>query len=185
MRSSPRVFVPDVFWAHGAKRFLPRLEMKKIIVAGSVFAFSAAVGATQLGTLSVTSMLNEPMKATLEVKDVPADISNVKVGLASKAVYRSLGKTYADELKDISVSVVSKSPYRIRLLSSRPVKTADFPVILVLDDNGRRAAKLYNLHFVDRSDAQKAAAKDSEALKTPARLDASLKEAEDAPGNLF
>ena len=158
--------------------------MRKIIVAGSVFAFSAAVGAAQLGTLSVTSMLNEPMKATLEVKDVPADISKVKVGLASLAVYRSLGKTYADELRDISVSVVSKSPYRIRLVSSRPVKTADFPVILVLDDNGRRAAKLYNLHFVERSDSLKAAAKGSGTLQTPARLEASRKDAEDAAQNV-
>ncbi|GEM_PF-5079885 len=128
--------------------------MKKLLVAGSVLAFTAAAGAAQLGTLSVSSKLNEPMKALLEVKDVPADGSGVSVGLASRVVYQSLGKTYADELSDITVTLVSVSPYRLRLESTQPVKTVDFPIILVLDDDGRRAAKLYNLHFAPRMGAR-------------------------------
>ena len=128
--------------------------MKKLLVAGSVLAFTAAAGAAQLGTLSVSSKLNEPMKALLEVKDVPADGSGVSVGLASRVVYQSLGKTYADDLRDITVTLVSVSPYRLRLESTQPVKTADFPIILVLDDDGRRAAKLYNLHFAPRKGAR-------------------------------
>ena len=128
--------------------------MKKLLVAGSVLAFTAAAGAAQLGTLSVSSKLNEPMKALLEVKDVPADGSGVSVGLASRVVYQSLGKTYADDLRDITVTLVSVSPYRLRLESTQPVKTADFPIILVLDDDGRRAAKLYNLHFAPRTGAR-------------------------------
>ena len=132
--------------------------MKKIFAAGLVLASTAAVNATQLGTLSVTSKLNEPMKAVLEIKDVPQDSSKVQVGLASQSVYRALGKTYAEDLRNLTISVASTSPYKLRIESSQPVQTQDFPLILVLDDQGAKTAKLYNLHFAERSAAAPASA---------------------------
>ena len=118
--------------------------MKKIFAAGLVLASTAAVNATQLGTLSVTSKLNEPMKAVLEIKDVPQDSSKVQVGLASQSVYRALGKTYAEDLRNLTISVASTSPYKLRIESSQPVQTQDFPLILVLDDQ----AGIRNFNFL-------------------------------------
>ncbi len=128
--------------------------MKKILVAGSILAFSAAVSATQLGTLSVASKLNEPMLGHLNILDVPDDPSKVQVGFASKVVYKSLGKPYAEELKDMSMEVESRSPYKVRIVSKTPVKTASFPLILILDSDGHKAAKLYNLKFAERGAVQ-------------------------------
>ena len=73
--------------------------MRVSLLASALLFSAATVSAAELGTLSVTSSVNEPFKAQLQIRDVVTENQPISVRLASLATYARVGKTSAPKCK--------------------------------------------------------------------------------------
>lgn len=122
--------------------------MRVSLLASALLFSAATVSAAELGTLSVTSSVNEPFKAQLQIRDVVTENQPISVRLASSATYARVGKTLAPEVQDLKLTLESKSPYRIRIEGKAPMRLQTFPLIIELAEGDKLSARLYSVRLV-------------------------------------
>ena len=102
--------------------------MRLTAAAALLAAIGFSAQAADLGTLSVTSRLNEPLSARLTVNNVDPKVAPL-----------------ADT--GLELTLESKSPWAVRIKSEKPVTSRDFPLIVELNDGGKLSAKYYRIRL--------------------------------------
>ena len=121
----------------------------RLCVAAALLATAGlstqAVWAAELGTLSVSSRLNEPLAAKLTVNDVTEASQPLVLRLASEAVYTRVGRTPLPADLGVKLSLASRSPWIVNVTSSKSVTTNDIPLIIEMSEAGKLSAKFYRV----------------------------------------
>ena len=117
--------------------------MRLTAAAALLAAIGFSAQAADLGTLSVTSRLNEPLSARLTVNNVDPKVEPLVVRLAPEATYDRIGKKPLAADTGLELTLESKSPWAVRIKSEKPVTSRDFPLIVELNDGGKLSAKYY------------------------------------------
>ena len=110
--------------------------MRLTAAAALLAAIGFSAQAADLGTLSVTSRLNEPLSARLTVNNVDPKVEPLVVRLAPEATYDRIGKKPLAADTGLELTLESKSPWAVRIKSEKPVTSRDFPLIVELNDAG-------------------------------------------------
>lgn len=121
--------------------------MRLTAVAALLAAIGFSAQAADLGTLSVTSRLNEPLSARLTVNNVDPKVEPLVVRLAPEATYDRIGKKPLAADTGLELTLESKSPWAVRIKSEKPVTSRDFPLIVELNDGGKLSAKYYRIRL--------------------------------------
>ena len=114
--------------------------MRLTAAAALLAAIGFSAQAADLGTLSVTSRLNEPLSARLTVNNVDPKVEPLVVRLAPEATYDRIGKKPLAADTGLELTLESKSPWVVRIKSEKPVTSRDFPLIVELNDGGKLSA---------------------------------------------
>ncbi len=120
---------------------------KTLLSSVALSALSLAVAtawAAELGSLTVYSVVGEPLSAQLTVKDVKASDAP-KVRLAPASLYERVGKKAVVPVSDLSIKLKSKNPYVLTVETKKAVESAEFPLIVEMTAGSQRSAKLYNV----------------------------------------
>lgn len=121
--------------------------MRLTAAAALLAAIGFSAQAADLGTLSVTSRLNEPLSARLTVNNVDPKVEPLVVRLAPEATYDRIGKKPLAADTGLELTLESKSPWVVRIKSEKPVTSRDFPLIVELNDGGKLSAKYYRIRL--------------------------------------
>lgn len=121
--------------------------MRLTAAAALLAAIGFSAQAADLGTLSVTSRLNEPLSAQLTVNNVDPKVEPLVVRLAPEATYDRIGKKPLAADTGLELTLESKSPWAVRIKSEKPVTSRDFPLIVELNDGGKLSAKYYRIRL--------------------------------------
>lgn len=121
--------------------------MRLTAAAALLAAIGFSAQAADLGTLSVTSRLNEPLSARLTVNNVDPKVEPLVVRLAPEATYDRIGKKPLAADTGLELTLESKSPWAVRIKSEKPVTSRDFPLIVELNDGGKLSAKYYRIRL--------------------------------------
>ena len=102
----------------------------------------------------VYSAVGEPLDAELTIRDVDPKAEQLKVRLAPASTYRRVGKEVLFSVNDVSLSLLKKEPYTVKLKGQQAVDARQFPLIVELSEAGKVSAKLYEVRLQDRPAAQ-------------------------------
>ena len=127
------------------------INFKKTLVAAAVTAMAGGAIAAELGSLMVFSAVGEPLEAELTIRDVDPTADQLMVRLAPASTYRRVGKEVALSLNDISLTLLRKDPYTVKIKGQQAVDAAQFPLIVELSDAGKISAKLYEVRLQNRT----------------------------------
>ena len=151
------------------------ITLRKTLVAVAAAAVAGGAFAAELGSLMVYSAVGEPLNAELTIRDVDPKAEQLMVRLAPASTYRRVGKEVSLSLNDISLTLLKKEPYTVKIKGQQAVSAQQFPLIVELSEAGKLSAKLYEVRLQDRPTAPMV--KEAEAAKKPAPIvDASTKE---------
>ena len=104
-----------------------------------------AASAAELGTLSVSSRLNEPLAAKLTVNDVNEASQPLVLRLASDAVYAKVGRQPVPADLGVKLTLASRNPWVVSITSEKPVTVEDMPIIVEMSEAGKLSAKFYRV----------------------------------------
>ena len=104
-----------------------------------------AASAAELGTLSVSSRLNEPLAAKLTVNDVNEASQPLVLRLASDAVYAKVGRQPIPADLGVKLTLASRNPWVVSITSEKPVTVEDMPIIVEMSEAGKLSAKFYRV----------------------------------------
>lgn len=150
------------------------ITLKKTLVAAAVTALAGSAWAAELGSLTVFSAVGEPLDAELTVRDVDPKAEQLVVRLAPTSTYRRVGKEVLVPLNDISLTLLRKQPYTIKIKGQKSVDAQKFPLIVELSESGKVSAKLYEIQLQNRPAAPMV--KQGETNKSAPMIDASSSE---------
>ncbi len=97
--------------------------------SGSSYAFD-------FGETAIQSVQNEPLLATIEVKDI-SNAKDFKVSLANSAIYKQMGLTPDAGIR-ATFKQTSASTGKIILKSSKPISSPFADVVLNINDNNKK-----------------------------------------------
>lgn len=126
------------------------ITLKKTLIAAAVTAVAGGAIAAELGSLMVFSAVGEPLNAELTIRDVDSKADQLMVRLAPVSTYRRVGKDVLLSLDDISLTLLRKEPYTVKLKGQQSVNTQKFPLIVELSESGKVSAKLYEVQLQNR-----------------------------------
>ncbi len=156
-----------------------RLCAAAALLAAAGFSVQS-VWAAELGTLSVSSRLNEPLEAKLTINQVTEASQPLVLRLASDAVYAKVGRQPLPADMGVKLTLASRNPWVVAVTSVKPVTVQDMPLIIEMSEAGKLSAKFYRVKLepaktVAKPAAQKtaAAATDKTSLKLPSAQTAS------------
>ena len=103
--------------------------------------------AVELGSYTVSSSLDEPLKASVELLSVtPAELASLKAKLASEQAYAEQGLTRLAVHDDIQLHIIKDSNKNTLLLTStKPVLDAFLDLLVVAEWSNGRVARRYTL----------------------------------------
>lgn len=125
-----------------------------------------AASAAELGTLSVSSRLNEPLAAKLTVNDVNEASQPLVLRLASDAVYAKVGRQPIPADLGVKLTLASRNPWVVSITSEKPVTVEDMPIIVEMSEAGKLSAKFYRVKL-EKAPAAGAAAPKTALVKLP------------------
>lgn len=142
------------------------ITFKKTLVAVAAAAVAGGALAAELGSLTVFSAVGQALDAELTIRDVDAQADKIMVRLAPESTYRRVGKKVGVPLSDLTLTLLRKDPYTVKIAGKEAVGVDKFPLIVELNDGGKVSAKLYEI----RLQAQPAApmTKPGSASESPA-----------------
>ena len=126
------------------------ITLRKTLIAAAVTAVAGGAFAAELGSLMVYSTVGEPLDAELTIRDVDPKAEQLKVRLAPASTYRRVGKEVLFSVNDVSLSLLKKEPYTVKLKGQQAVDARQFPLIVELSEAGKVSAKLYEVRLQDR-----------------------------------
>lgn len=132
------------------------ITLRKTLIAAAVTAVAGGAFAAELGSLMVYSAVGEPLDAELTIRDVDPKAEQLKVRLAPASTYRRVGKEVLFSVNDVSLSLLKKEPYTVKLKGQQAVDARQFPLIVELSEAGKVSAKLYEVRLQDRPAAPSA-----------------------------
>lgn len=109
-------------------------SLRAWILAASLLSVSAVAHAAGLGRINVTSALDEPLKAEVELVAEKKEIPSLAVRLASPEAFARAGLSYTAALADIKVSVEKRGdgePY-VQITSTQPISEPFLDLMLEL-----------------------------------------------------
>ena len=101
-----------------------------------------AASAAELGTLSVSSRLNEPLAAKLTVNDVSEASQPLVLRLASDAVYAKVGRQPIPADLGVKLTLASRNPWVVSITSEKPVTVEDMPIIVEMSEARKLSANI-------------------------------------------
>ncbi len=125
-------------------------KKRRLAVALGVcmMAPSVAVHALGMGEIEVRSALNEPLKARIKLLTVTAaELSALKVTLASKEAFARMGIEPTPSLRDLRFEVITQgagAPY-IRIVSDAPIREPFLDLILMANWSNGQLLREYTL----------------------------------------
>ena len=125
-----------------------------------------AASAAELGTLSVSSRLNEPLAAKLTVNDVNEASQPLVLRLASDAVYAKVGRQPIPADLGVKLTLASRNPWVVSITSEKPVTVEDMPIIVEMSEAGKLSAKFYRVKL-EKAPAAGATAPKTALVKLP------------------
>ena len=125
-----------------------------------------AASAAELGTLSVSSRLNEPLAAKLTVNDVNEASQPLVLRLASDAVYAKVGRQPVPADLGVKLTLASRNPWVVNITSEKPVTVEDMPIIVEMSEAGKLSAKFYRVKL-EKAPAAAASAPKTALVKLP------------------
>ena len=125
-----------------------------------------AASAAELGTLSVSSRLNEPLAAKLTVNDVNEASQPLVLRLASDAVYAKVGRQPVPADLGVKLTLASRNPWVVSITSEKPVTVEDMPIIVEMSEAGKLSAKFYRVKL-EKAPAAGATAPKTALVKLP------------------
>jgi pilus assembly protein FimV len=133
-----------------SKRPVARISAACVLAMAATWALVAPVPtqALTLGRLQVASVLGEPLRAEIEVRDLSeAEASTLRANLAAPGVYRAAGIEYAGVLRSARVDVARRPDGRtvLRVVSDQPALDPFVDVILQLEWANGRMVREYTL----------------------------------------
>ena len=156
------------------------ITLRKTLIAAAVTAVAGGAFAAELGSLMVYSAVGEPLDAELTIRDVDPKAEQLKVRLAPASTYRRVGKEVLFSVNDVSLSLLKKEPYTVKLKGQQAVDARQFPLIVELSEAGKVSAKLYEVRLQDRPAAPMV--KDvAQTEKVAPMVDASTKDSSVVP----
>jgi len=117
--------------AFNSKLSAIHLALLGLVVLGSLASIDAH--ALTLGRLNVLSSIGEPLRAEVDITDLPpAEASSLRPSLASAETYKAMGLDYSPELNSIQFNVQQTPEGRtvLQLNNSRPVTAAFVDIVL-------------------------------------------------------
>lgn len=127
--------------------------MRLCVAAALLTAAGLSIGAAsaaELGTLSVSSRLNEPLAAKLTVNDVNEASQPLVLRLASDAVYAKVGRQPIPADLGVKLTLASRNPWVVSITSEKPVTVEDMPIIVEMSEAGKLSAKFYRVKLEKR-----------------------------------
>lgn len=120
-------------------------SLRAWILAASLLSVSAVAHAAGLGRINVTSALDEPLKAEVELVAEKKEIPSLAVRLASPEAFARAGLSYTAALADIKVSVEKRGdgePY-VQLTSTQPISEPFLDLMLELSWSSGRVTRQF------------------------------------------
>lgn len=122
------------------------MRLRAVAAVLAAAGFSAQVSlAAELGTLSVSSRLNEPLVAKLTVNDVTEASQPLVLRLAQDAVYAKVGREPIPADLGVKLSLASRDPWVVNITSAKPITQTDMPLIVEMSEAGKLSAKFYRV----------------------------------------
>ncbi len=147
-----------------------RLCAAAALLAAAGFSVQSA-WAAELGTLSVSSRLNEPLAAKLTINQVTEASQPLMLRLASDAVYAKVGRQPLPADLGVKLTLASRNPWVVNVTSAKPVTKEDMPLIVEMSEAGKLSAKFYRVKLEPaKTVAQPAVQKTATTSKTPLKL---------------
>lgn len=143
--------------------------MRLCVAAALLTAAGLSIGAAsaaELGTLSVSSRLNEPLAAKLTVNDVNEASQPLVLRLASDAVYAKVGRQPIPADLGVKLTLASRNPWVVSITSEKPVTVEDMPIIVEMSEAGKLSAKFYRVKL-EKAPAAGATAPKTALVKLP------------------
>ena len=112
------------------------ITLRKTLVAVAAAAVAGGAFAAELGSLMVYSAVGEPLNAELTIRDVDPKAEQLMVRLAPASTYRRVGKEVSLSLNDISLTLLKKEPYTVKIKGQQAVSAQQFPLIVELSEAG-------------------------------------------------
>jgi len=112
------------------------IKTKIATFASTLMLATADVSALGLGTLSVQSNLDQPLKAVIELRVNPGDdVNSVKASIASKSDFENNGIAYPEYVESMNITLDrSSGGARLRVDSSDVIIKEPFVSFLVRVD---------------------------------------------------
>ncbi len=145
-----------------------RLCAAAALLAAAGFTVQSA-WAAELGTLSVSSRLNEPLAAKLTINQVTEASQPLVLRLASDAVYAKVGRQPLPADLGVKLTLASRNPWVVSVTSAKPITEEDMPLIVEMSEAGKVSAKFYRVKLEPSKTAAKSATQTA-AAKSAAKL---------------
>ena len=142
-----------------------RLCAAAALLAAAGFSVQSA-WAAELGTLSVSSRLNEPLEAKLTINQVTDASQPLVLRLASDAVYAKVGRQPLPADLGVKLTLASRNPWVVTVTSAKPITEEDMPLIIEMSEAGKLSAKFYRVKLEPAKTVAKPAAQKTAAATT-------------------
>ena len=142
-----------------------RLCAAAALLAAAGFSVQSA-WAAELGTLSVSSRLNEPLEAKLTINQVTDASQPLVLRLASDAVYAKVGRQPLPADLGVKLTLASRNPWVVTVTSAKPITEEDMPLIIEMSEAGKLSAKFYRVKLEPAKTVAKPAAQKPAAATT-------------------
>ena len=142
-----------------------RLCAAAALLAAAGFSVQSA-WAAELGTLSVSSRLNEPLEAKLTINQVTDASQPLVLRLASDAVYAKVGRQPLSADLGVKLTLASRNPWVVTVTSAKPITEEDMPLIIEMSEAGKLSAKFYRVKLEPAKTVAKPAAQKTAAATT-------------------
>ncbi len=123
-------------------------NLKQTALVGALMLSVATFShAASLGQLTVISQAAENFQATFLVHDVQPKGTHLTARIAPAEVYAEHGLVMPETVKALLLSLVSKSPFTLKVSSKMPAKERAFALLVELNEGGQKTLRRYNIHL--------------------------------------
>jgi pilus assembly protein FimV len=107
------------------ERAMQRKMAFSLWLAAGIFAVCQSAWALELGKLAVTSALEQPLRAQIELKGTSGEFTNLKARVASSKKYQEEGLVYLSALRGAKVTLHANSDgkHYLDVQSKLPMRT--------------------------------------------------------------
>ncbi|WP_420426538.1 FimV/HubP family polar landmark protein [Algiphilus sp.] len=121
--------------------------LSRLTLLAAIALFASAAHAVGLGPVELRSYLNEPLRADIALRDVPADrLERLGASIASERAYEELGLARNDYLRNVSATLAMEDGKPVvRLRGQRPLQEPLLEVLVVVREGRQMVQRSYTL----------------------------------------